>query len=428
MVFGIVAVMSIALADTYFVGQLGTKPLAALSFTFPVTMTVTSLAIGLSAGSASVVSRAIGTRNHERVKRLSSDSIILALSIVIILSIIGYFTINPLFSLIGAKGETLDMVGRYMRIWYISMPFLVVPMVVNALIRSAGDAFWPSVIMICAALVNIGLTPLFIFGYGPIPAMDIEGAAIGTFIARAMTFFLAGGVIIFREKMVSLVIPSLEVFLKSCREIIKIAIPAALGNAVNPIGIGVVTAIIAMYGEQAVAAFGAATRIETFLAIPMLAMSSAIGPIAGQNWGAGEKSRVLEALRLCFILCLIWAAIMATLLYFGAPYISPLFTDSVDVGAIMDKYLKIVPITLAGYGFTIVAAGCYNAIGKPLKALISYLIRTALFYAPFAWILTFFFEDVVGIFYGIALANVLAGLGVFFWSWARLKYVVKCEN
>lgn len=145
--FGIVAIFSISIVDTYFVGQLGTDQLAALSFTFPVTMAVASLSVGLGAGASSVVSRAIGAGDKTHAKRLSTDSLLLAGVLVMFISAVGYFTITPLFTLLGASGDVLTYITQYMRIWYISMPFLVIPIVANAIIRSVGNALWPSFIM-----------------------------------------------------------------------------------------------------------------------------------------------------------------------------------------------------------------------------------------------------------------------------------------
>lgn len=421
MVIGIFAIMSISLADTYYVGQLGTQELAALSFTFPVSLTITSLAIGLSAGSGSVVSRAIGTKDKAKTCRRSTDSVILSILIVILISLSGYFTIRPLFSILGADGEVLNIIERYMRIWYISMPFLVIPMVANALIRAAGDSFWPSVQMTIAAIINIGVTPAFVFGFWIIPAMEVEGAALGTLIARMFSFCMALWLLIFREELVSFVLPPLKEFIHSCIDVIKIAVPAALGNAVNPLGVAVVTAIIAAFGNDAVAAFGPATRIEAMVSIPMFALSAAIGPMAGQNWGAGHKDRVMESLKQSFAFCVLWSLAMAAILYFTHQLISPLFVDDVDVQEKISRYLVLVPISLSGYGITIIAAGAFNAVGRPLTGLSSYLLRTLAFYIPLSWLASLMFDDVDSVFIAISIANTLAAVGVAAFTFWRFK-------
>ena len=111
MVLGIIAVISVSLIDTFYVGHMGTQELTALSFTFPVTLTVSSLAIGLGAGASSVVSRAIGADERNNAKRLATDSLVLALILVIAVATVGFFAIDPLFTLLGATGETLELIG-----------------------------------------------------------------------------------------------------------------------------------------------------------------------------------------------------------------------------------------------------------------------------------------------------------------------------
>lgn len=427
MVFGIVAVLSISLADTYFTGLLGEAEQAALSFTFPVTLTITSLAIGLSAGAASLVSRAVGGDEMGNARRYSTDALFLATVLVIIITVIGYFSIRPIFGLLGAEGEVLDLIERYMQVWFYSMPFLVVPMVANGIVRAVGDAFWPSLIMIGSAIVNIATTPIFTFGWGPIPAMDIEGVGWGTFLARVLTLIFGLFIVIRRENLVDFAIPELGTLVKGWGEVLRIGLPAAFGNAVNPIGIAVVTAIIATFGASTVAAFGVATRIESFASIPMLALSSAIGPMSGQNWGAGNKDRVRKTLLLCYKICVGWALILAILFYFAGEPIAGLLAANNAIAQDAALYLKIVPISLFGYGIAIVTAGMFNALGRSVTGLGVYLARTMMLYVPLAWIGSLIAGE-AAIYVGIAIANGLAGLivAIFALRWLKKTEISDC--
>nr|WP_136251826.1 MATE family efflux transporter [Ningiella ruwaisensis] len=409
MVAGIVAVFSVSIVDTYFVGKLGTNELAALSFTFPVTMAIASLASGLGAGAASVVSRSVGAKDRSTAKRRSTDSLILATLIVLVISLAGFFSIEPLFGLLGAKGEVLQLLTRYMQIWYISMPFLVIPMVANAVIRSVGDAFWPSLIMIGAAVVNVAATPLLIFGYGPIPSLGIEGAAYGTLVARILTFIFALYLAYFREQLIVIALPPIQELMASIKEVLKIALPAGAGSVVNPIGIAVVTSILASYGDATVAAFGVATRIESFACIPMLALSAAIGPIAGQNWGAGNRGRVLEALKKCYLICFVWALLLAVIFYFAALPIANALASSEKVGEEAYRYLSVVTLSLFGYGIVIVSSAAFNSLGHSVTGLAYYLIRTAMLYVPLSFFASLYFDS-QAIYYAIAASNLLAGV------------------
>lgn len=421
MVLGIIAVMAISLADAWFVGQLGLEPLAAISFTFPVVFSIASVAIGLGAGAASVVSRAIGTGDRHRVERLATDSLILSVLVVAVLSTLGWFTIRPLFSLMGAEGQVLDYIVEYMQIWYLGMPFLVVPMVANSLIRADGDSRIPSLMMVFAAIANIGLNPIFIFGIGPVPEMGIQGAAVATVIARALSMVLAL-IIVFRHRLVTLERPAWQELTQSWLQIAQVGLPAALSNVINPVSVGIITAALARLGPEVVAGFGVATRVETLAAIPMLALSSAIGPIAGQNWGRGQRDRVRDTLLDCYRFNVLWAVIMALFFWLFGEQVVAWFTDEPAVQEVMVQYLWVVPISLAGYGAVICAGAAFNAIGRAFVGMGFYLVRSGLFYVPMGVVASLFLPA-YGVFVALALANIVSALIISGRAVIRLKAV-----
>ncbi|MFN3713559.1 MAG: MATE family efflux transporter [Alcanivoracaceae bacterium] len=408
MVIGIVAVMSIGLADAWFLGQVGTAELAAISFTFPVTFAVASVAIGLGAGASSVVARAIGTGDQHRVRRLATDSLGLAVLIVLVLSVLGWLTSRSLFAAMGARDEVLDLIVAYMDIWYIGMPFLVVPMVAGSLLRATGDARIPSLTMVLSAVVNVVLDPILIFGFGPVPAMGMEGAAWATLIARAFSMVLALSVLILRERLIVLERAPWDEVRTSWQQVMAIGLPASLANMINPLCLAIITAILARYGTETVAAFGVAGRIEALAAIPMLALSASIGPITGQNHGAGLPHRIRTALIDSFLFCVLWGLGMALVLWWSAGWFAALFSDDPAVIADIVSYLHIVPLTLGGYGIVIVAAAAYNALGLGYRAMGFYLLRSAVFYVPLAWLASLWFDS-SAVFLALAAANLLSG-------------------
>lgn len=412
MAFGIIAVMSIGLVDAWFLGQVGTAELAAISFSFPVTFAISSVAIGLGAGTSSVVARAIGTGDQHRVKRLATDSLALAVLVVIVLSVLGWLTSRRLFAAMGAEGEVLDLVVAYMDIWYFGMPFLVVPMVAGSLLRAIGDARIPSLTMVLSAVVNIILDPILIFGLGPIAGMGMEGAAWATLIARAFSMALALSVLIFRERLIVLERAAWDEIRSSWRQVVSVGLPASLANMINPLALTVITAILARYNSETVAAFGVAGRIEALAAIPMLALSASIGPITGQNHGAGLPHRIHTAMVDSFLFCLLWSAGMALVFWLSGAWFGGLFSDDPVVIAGIASYLHIVPITLGGYGIVIVAAAAYNALGLGLHAMGFYLVRSVLLYVPLAWLASIWF-DVGGVFVALAVANLLSGALIY---------------
>jgi putative MATE family efflux protein len=420
MLFGIAAVMSVQLVDTYFVGRLGTTPLAALSFSFPIALTLASLSIGLSAAAASVVSRAFGRGHHRRTRRLATDSLMLTVAVMMPLTGLGLLTVDPVLRILGADGRILEMAAAYMRIWYLSLPFLVVTMVSNAVVRASGDASSPSAIMVTSAVLNVVLTPILVFGPGPVAALGIEGAALATLLARIIGACCALYLVIRRDRLVVSLRRGLRRFFRSAGLFFAVGLPAAVGNASNPLGIAVATAVIATLGSETVAAFGVATRLEAFAILPMLALSASIGPVVGQNWGGDRADRVRLALKTAYGLSAAWSLFLAVFFWALGQPIATAFASEPNVADEAALYLWIVPLSLWGYGVSIIAAGAFNALGKPLIGLGYSLTRTALFYVPLVWIASRM-DGSTTVYASIAIANTLAGALVAADSLLRVK-------
>ena len=415
MIWGVFAVIGFTVADTYFVGQLGTKPLAAMSFTFPVVMGLGNLAMGLGVGASSAIALAIGTGDRHKVQRLTTDSLTLALITVGLFVILGLATINPLFTLLGAPPDLLPLIRDYMEIWYIGIVFVVVPMVGNSALRAAGNTKAPSIIMTVAGGINIILDPMLIFGWGPFPRMEIQGAALTTVISLAITLIASVVFLHYGEGMISWQIPRFKEVIVSWKNILHVGLPAAAANMVVPISVGFITNAISSYGKEAVAAFGIASRVESFALIVFIALGSIIGPFVGQNWGANKRDRVHRALRLSFLFCLIWGCINAAIIALFSSHIAAAFDRNPQVIAIAATYLQFIPISYSGYGVILIASATFNALGKPIPSLIIIIIRSLILYVPLAYLGSCLF-GLNGIFAASFVGNIAVGISSFVWT------------
>ncbi|MDJ0703356.1 MAG: MATE family efflux transporter [Leptolyngbyaceae cyanobacterium MO_188.B28] len=422
MVWGVFAVIAFSLADTYFVAQLGTNELAAMSFTFPVVMILGSVAMGLGVGTSSTIARAIGAGDRYRVQRLTTDSLTLSLIIVGVLVGLGLATIDPLFKALGASPEALPLINDYMRVWYLGMFCLVVPLVGNSAIRASGNTAVPSLIMTVAAAVNIALDPLLIFGWGGLPALGIQGAALATVISRASTLVASLAFLHYRERLLLFSWPQLSEVLQGWRSILAVGLPAAATNLIAPISIGLLTSLMASHGPEAVAGFGIASRVEAFALIAPMALSASIGPFVGQNWGAQQCGRVNRALRLSFWFCLAWGGLIAVLFGAIAPSIAAWFDSEPAVVASAAAYLTIVPLSYGALGVVFIFSSTFNALGKPLPSVTMTLSRLFLLSVPLAYLGNWLF-GVQGVFVAACLSNVAVGLGVYIWHarWGNLR-------
>lgn len=427
MLIGFVAMSAFNAVDTYFVGQLGGEELAAMSFTFPVIMVIQSISMGLGIGISSVVSRAIGSGDHHKVQRLTTDGLALAVMIVFVISICGVMTIKPLFYLLGAREQILDLVRDYMIIWYIGITFVVVPMAGNNAIRATGDTLTPSIIMIVAVVINSVVDPLLIFGIGPFPRMGIAGAALATVIGRFSTLLFSLYILVFREKLILPRFPRLSETLNSWKEITFIGVPAALVQAINPISLGIITRLLAQFGNNVIAGFGAAGRVEMIIMIIPMSLSTVIAPFTGQNWGAEKIKRIIKGIRFSSLVSIMWGGLVFIFFLFLAAPIIALFNSNPEIVKAGSTYLKIISISYGFFGMLFIVTQSFNAIKKPLQAGLVTLIRALIIYIPLAILGAFFWQE-NGVFTATLITNLTVGTIGYFYLISNLNKKMKLHT
>lgn len=255
-IFSMILLMTFGMVDTFFVGLLGTEQLAAISFTFPVTFTIISMNIGLGIGTSATVARLLGSKDACNAHMVGSGALTLATIISVAVALLGWLFLEPIFGLLGAGQEHMGYIKDYMDVWFLAGVFLAFPMVGNSVLRANGDTKTPSLVMGLGGLINAVLDPILIFGFGPVPAMGIQGAALATMIAWAIGSFYILYLLAIKRNLILPRLLKLSEFKVACTDILKIAIPAAGSNMLTPIANGVMTSIVATYGSAAVATWG----------------------------------------------------------------------------------------------------------------------------------------------------------------------------
>ena len=409
MMAGMVGMVVFNIVDTFYIGQLGSEQLAAMGYTFPVVMFITSISIGLGMGASAVISNEIGKGSFEKVRHLATNSLLLGFPVVALFALAGFLTIEPLFRLLGAEGTTLGYIKEYMQIWYIGVPFVVIPMIGNNIIRATGDMKTPGLIMVSIAILNSILDPLLIFGLGPFPELGITGGALATLFSRAVGMTLAFVILVKREKIIRFAVPKARELFDSWKKILYIGIPAGLAKLIIPLSMGVVTRLVSEYGNSAVAGFGVATRLEALAMMLLMALSTVLIPFTGQNMGAGLKNRVLKALKISYIFSFLWGAIMFVLFLLTGKFMAGLFNKNPDIIATVVLYLNMVSISYGFQGFMIISSAALNGSHKPIHSAILSVSRMFVLYIPLA-LLGMKFFDLKGIFLAGSIANFGTGL------------------
>ncbi len=414
---GLVAIFSFEAIDLYFIAQLGGAELAAVSFALPVIWLVYGIGIGLEAGVASCVSRAVGAREEERARRLATDSAVLGVLVATALLLIGTPLIEPTFRLLGATDDLLPIIREYMEVWYFVAPLDMALWCTLASIRARGNSLLESKIIIAAALLNLALDPIFIFGLFGFPRLEVAGAALATVVATgvmlAFTLWHLG------RRLGVLASPRAKpaTIVGSWRHMLQIGIPAMATNAIVPLSSAIVVSLIAAYGVNAVAGYGIAMRIEPMALVPFYALSAVSSPFFGQNIGGGHFDRLREARRLVTRFCVIFGLLLAVAAGVAAPFITGWYTEDPAIAEITTGYIWLVAWSWGAYGLVMSVNASFNGSGRPLPAVVLSSARVMVVLLPLIvigrWLL-----GIWGIFAAIVVSNALLG-GVAWWWLGR---------
>jgi len=337
-----------------------------------------------------------------------------------LLSIAGYLSIDPLFQLLGAPQHVLNYIDPYMAIYYPATMLFTIGMVAGSVMRATGDAKVPGLVMTLGALLNLLMDPLFIFGWFGFPRLELVGAAVAMMLSRLFTL----GVLLYytgiRERMLLLGQHALKGVVNSWKQILAVGFPAMATQMIGPITGGIITRLLAQHGEDVVAGFGVASRIEAVAVMLLFALSGSIGPFVGQNWGARHYDRVSEGIRVAYRFCIFWGLFVCVLLYLGASRIVPWIDDNPTVIQVAVSYLSIVPLSYGVWGVLMMSSASFNSLGKPIPSTVMSFTRMFVLYVPLA-VLGNHLMGYQGIFLATASANLVMGGVGYFWLTTYLK-------
>jgi len=409
MIGGIIALMAVGIVDAYFVGQLGTAPLAALGFVLPIAHGVNSIGLGLGMATSVLVSRYLGEdRFHQAARQITDGRLLITLiGIALLLSL--YFGVQGLLRLLGASGEVLEEALHFMALWMPIIPLLLLTLTSNTILRAIGCPGKSAFLLALLATLNACLDPLLIFGLGPLPGLGIGGAALATSIAWIITFLISQYILSVQEQLILKSKNTLQALRANWAELLTIGIPAIFANLMTPLAAAILTAMVARFGTTAVAGFGVSTRIEALCLLIAFALSSTLPMFIGQNIGAGKPERARVALYGAIRFTLVFQLAVWVIVAFFSRSIGSAFSDNPEVVDIISNYLWIIPASYGAHAVTILVMVSLNALKQPKVALLTALIRLLLLNIPIAYMGGQLY-GVVGLFYGFAIGNVLSAI------------------
>jgi putative MATE family efflux protein len=378
---GFLALFIVDVVDMLFISMLGIDELAAaVGFAGTILFMTTSISIGLGIAGGALIAKSLGENKPSRATELLTHVMIVGVIFAIIFASLLFSQLHNLTGLIGATGATQELAVSYLKILIPTMPILLVGVVASAALRSHGAAKLSMMVTLIAGIVNAVLDPIFIF----VLDMGLEGAAWASVLSRVSVAMSGLWYLIRRYGGFSGI--SLIATIKDLKPILVIAIPAILANIAAPIGGAYVVKAAAEFGEAAVAGLAIIGRITPIAFALIFAMSGSIGPIIGQNFGAGRHDRVRKTFNISAFLVVIYVIPMVGVMYILRSPIADMFNAEGIARELI--YLFCGPLSLAWIfnGIIFIGNASYNNLGHPFYSTWVNWGRNTLGIIPFVYL------------------------------------------
>ncbi|MCI5082539.1 MAG: MATE family efflux transporter [Saprospiraceae bacterium] len=379
-----------ALVDVFFVSQVSPEAVATVGLTESVITLVYAIAIGMSTAPMAMIARYVGEGDHSQASKVVLQAVYLAIGISLLIGIPGYFFASKILSGMGGSEELVASGTGYTQVMFASNIFIMLLFLLNGIFRGAGDAHLAMRALWLANGINIILDPILIFGWGPIPAMGVQGAAVATTIGRGLGVAFQLYLLLKGASVVRLYLKELQIQFSIMRKLLKIALNGALQFLIASASWIVLMRIVAQFGSEAVAGYVIAIRLIIFTLLPSWGIANAAATLVGQNLGAGHPDRAATSVWRAAYFSMIFLASVAAIYFFGASTIVYFFTDDqavVDAGILS---LRIFAISYALFAYGMVIGQAFNGAGDTRTPMIINLICFWAVEIPLAYFLALY--------------------------------------
>jgi len=393
--------------DTFFAGTISPEALSALAKSFPIYFIIIAACVGVTVGGTSLIANSIGENNKSKIHGYFAHTIIYGIITSIVITLIGLLFAPYLFELMGSEREVIQLGLSYTNVVFAGSIIFIMLVALNSLLHADGDTRTYRNVLILSFLLNILLNPLFIFGFGPIPAFGISGIGIATIVAQ-----FVGLIIIFFKVSKSIRIKDIsskdfKINLNTLTNLFFQSAPISAALLLISVGNFIILSFISIFGEFATAGYGSAARFEQILLLPVLGLNTAIISIIGQNFGSKNFLRVKESYFKAVIYGFSIMIISGIIIFLSADRIVSIFTDNQEVINYGTSYLKISALIFPAYPIFFISNGFFMAIKKSSYSMYLNIIRNVIL--PIPTILVAKYVD--------------GGFNTFFWSYCFFNWL-----
>jgi len=393
--------------DTFFAGTISPEALSALAKSFPIYFIIIAACVGVTVGGTSLIANSIGENNKPKIHGYFAHTIIYGFIISIVITLIGLLFAPYLFELMGSESEVIQLGLSYTNVVFGGSIIFIMLVALNSLLHADGDTKTYRNVLILSFLLNILLNPLFIFGFGPIPAFGISGIGIATIAAQSV-----GLIIIFFKVSASIRIRDISpkdfnINFHTLTNLFFQSAPISAALLLISVGNFIILSFIGVFGEFATAGYGSAARFEQILLLPVLGLNTAIISIIGQNFGSKNYLRVKESYFKAVIYGFTIMIISGLIIFVSADRIVSIFSDNQEVINYGTSYLKISALIFPAYPIFFISNGFFMAIKKSTYSMYLNIIRNVILPIPTILVAQFF--D--------------GGFNTFFWSYCFFNWL-----
>ena len=392
--------------DTFFAGTISPEALSALAKSFPIYFIIVAACVGVTVGGTSLIANSIGEKNITKIHGYFTHTIIYGLIVSIIITSAGLFLAPHLFQLMGSEFEVIQLGLSYTNVVFAGSIVFIMLVAINSLLHADGDTKTYRNVLILSFFLNILLNPLFIFGFGPIPAFGISGIGIATVVAQSIGLIIVLIKVSKSQRIENISLIDFKINLKLLTNLFFQSAPISAALLLISVGNFIILSYIGIFGEFATAGYGSAARFEQILLLPVLGLNTAIISIIGQNFGSKNYSRVKESYFKAVFYGFTLMIISGLVIFVSADKIVSIFTDNQEVISYGSLYLKISALIFPAYPIFFISNGFFMAIKKSSYSMYLNIIRNVILPIPTILVAQFF--D--------------GGFDTFFWSYCFFNW------
>ena len=418
------------LADSYFLGKIGKEALSAPSISMNLIFFLIIFAFGFSSAGTTLISQSLGKGDRRKTDFYLGQMTILLIIVASIISVLGIVFTDNLLRLMQVPADTFQYTSDYLKIILAGIPFMFMSFILRSALQGIGDSVTPLIVQSVTVFLNIILDPIFIFGFGPIPAMTVRGAAYATVLARMVASIIAIVILLKGSKGIKLHFADMVPDKKAIRLLLKIGLPSSIGQGISALGFTVLQGVVNGFGTAVIAAFGIGNRIIGLFNMPAMGISQATSVLVGQNLGAKNYSNVRKIVKHSFITILIFISIGMIFTFFKGNSLVKFFVDDPDViyhGAML---FKIVSPSVIFFALFTVANGALQGAGDTRPIMILNIVRLWGLRVPVVFFLVAFTAlGPVSIWIGMFSSNLLvAAASLILLSRGKWMYILNPDE